>query len=182
LKVEWGIVASRMTILGRWVRWLVRKTLSLFKWNFLQILEGLIKFGHLSIKTKLVSFLVLSASIILVLSLSVITPKTENNLLSPPLAPVPALRSSHTHKEDRVYTIQIAAVISSKQADKFVRNLEKTGVEGLYVVKAIRRSGGYWYKIRAGQFPLKKQASVYANRLVDSNIIKNYFLIALPKN
>ncbi len=182
LKVEWGIVASRMTILGRWVRWLVRKTLSLFKWNFLQILEGLIKFGHLSIKTKLVSFLVLSVSIILVLSLSVITPKTENNLLSPPLAPVPALRSSHTHKEDRVYTIQIAAVISSKQADKFVRNLEKTGVEGLYVVKAIRRSGGYWYKIRAGQFPLKKQASVYANRLVDSNIIKNYFLIALPKN
>ncbi|MFP6638211.1 MAG: SPOR domain-containing protein, partial [Nitrospinaceae bacterium] len=79
------------------------------------------------------------------------------------------------------YTIQIAAVISAKQADKLVRNLEKTGVEGLYVVKAIRRSGGYWYKIRAGQFPLKKQASVYANRLVDSNIIKNYFLIALPK-
>ena len=179
LKVEMGLVASRMTVLGRWGRWLAGKILNGFKWILLQVLEGLIRFGDLSLKAKLVSFSVVSVSIILVLGFSELTSKKKNN--RPYLTLIPGLKPSQTKKEDLVYTIQIAAVISAKQADKLIRNFKKRGVEGLYVVKAIRRPGGQWYKIRAGQFSSKNQASAYANRLVDSNSIKNYFLISLPK-
>ena len=182
LKVEMGLVASRMTVLGRWGRWLAGKILNGFKWILLQVLEGLIRFGDLSLKAKLVSFSVVSVSIILVLGFSELTSTSKNNQLPAHLTSIPGLKSSQAKKEDRVYTIQIAAVISAKQADKLIRNLKKRGVEGLYVVKAIRRPGGQWYKIRAGQFSSKNQASAYANRLVDSNSIKNYFLISLPKN
>jgi hypothetical protein len=182
LKVEMGLVASRMTIVGSWLRWLARKILNIFKWVLLQILEGLIQFGQLPFKVKLISFSVLSVSIILVLSFSEMTSKVKENPLSPPRVTIPPPQTPRAKSEDRVYTIQIAAVISAKQADKLIRNLKKKGVEGLYVVKVVRRTGGHWYKIRAGQFPLKKQASAYANRLVDSNSIKNYFLISLPKN
>ena len=180
LKVEIGLVASRMTVLGRWGRWLAGKILNGFKWILLQVLEGLIRFGHLSLRAKLVSFSVVSVSIILVLGFSELTSKNKNN--RPYLTLIPGSKPSQTKKEDRVYTIQIAAVISAKQADKLIRNFKKRGVEGLYVVKTIRRSGGHWYKIRAGQFSSENQASAYANRLVDSNSIKNYFLISLPKN
>jgi hypothetical protein len=180
LKVEMGLVASRITILGNGSRWLARNIFNIFKWILLQILEGLIQFGNLSFKAKLVSFSVLSVSIILILSFREMTSKIDNNPPLPPLTSTPPSNSSKA-KKDRVYTIQIAAVISAKQADKLIRNLKKKGVEGLYVVKAVRRSGGHWYKIRAGQFPLKNQASAYANRLVDSNGIKNYFIISLPK-
>ena len=179
LKVEMGLVASRMKILGSWGRWLARKILMGCKWILLQVLEGFIRFGYLSFRAKLISFSLLSVSIILILSLSELTLKNKQDLPSPPS--VTEAKSSQVKKEDRVYTIQIAAVISAKQADKMIRSLKKKGVEGLYVVKASRRSGGYWYKIRAGQFLLKNQASAYANRLVDSNSIKNYFLISLPK-
>ncbi len=179
LKVEMGLVASRMTVLGRVGRWLVGKILSGFKWILLQVLEGLIRFGHLSLRAKLVSFSVVSVSIILVLGFSELT--YNNNQPPAYLTSILGSKTSQAKKEDRVYTIQIGAVISAKQADKLIRNLKKRGVEGLYVVKAIRRSGGHWYKIRAGQFSSKNQASAYANRLVDSNSIKNYFLISLPK-
>lgn len=180
LKVEMGLVAGRMTLLRKGLGWGGRKVLSGFKWILLQVLEGLIKFGYLSLRAKLVSFAVLSVSIMLVLSFSEVVSKNKDNLSS--LTSIPASKLPQAKKEDRVYTIQIAAVISAKQADKMIRRLKKKGVEGLYVVKAIRRSGGHWYKIRAGQFPAKDQASAYANRLVDSKSIKNYFVISLPKN
>jgi hypothetical protein len=182
LKIDMGLAASRMSILGNGIRWLGRKTLNIFKWIFLQFLEGLIQFGNLSFKTKLVSFSILSVSIILILSFNEMNSEVEDKSLSPAMALVPPSKSSQDKTEDRVFTIQIAAVISAKQADKLIRKLKKKGVEGLYVVKAVRRSGGNWYKIRAGQFPSKSQASAYANRLVDSKAIKNYFLISLPKN
>ena len=118
----------------------------------------------------------------MVLGFSELTSNNQNNQPPAHLTSIPGSKPTQAKKEDRVYTIQIAAVISAKQADQLIRNLKKRGVEGLYVVKATRRSGGHWYKIRAGQFSSKNQASAYANRLVDSNFIKNYFLISLPKN
>ncbi|MBT3922606.1 MAG: SPOR domain-containing protein [Nitrospina sp.] len=181
LKVEMGLVASRLKILGSWGRWLTRKILRVCKWILLQVLEGFIRFGYLPFRAKLISFSILSISIILILSLSELTLKNKKDLSPPPFASVAEPKSSQVKKEDRVYTIQIAAVNSAKQADKMIRSLKKKGVEGLYVVKTSRRSGGHWYKIRAGQFFLKNQASAHANRLVDSNSIKNYFLISLPK-
>ena len=180
LKVEMGLVASRMTILGSWARWLARKILNIFKWVFLQMLEGIIQFSHLSFKTKLVSFSIFSVSIILILSFREVATKAEIDFSS--MITIQKTILSQSINSDRVHTIQIAAVISAKQADKLIRKLKKKGVEGLYVVKAVRRSGGHWYKIRAGKFPLKNQASTYANQLVASDSIKNYFLISLPKS
>ncbi len=178
LKVEMGLVASRMTVVGRGGRWLACKILSGLKWMLLRGLDGLIRFGDFPLRAKLISFAVLSVSIMLVLSFSEVTLKNR----IPSLTALPTAKSSQTKKDDRVFTIQIAAVISAKQADKMIRNLKKKKVEGLYVVKAKRRSGGHWYKIRTGKFPSKGQASAYANRLVDSKSIKNYFVISLPKN
>jgi hypothetical protein len=175
LKVEMGLVTSRMTLVARGGSWLARKILGAFKWLLLQALEGLIRFGKFSLRTKLISFAALSVAIMLILSFVVLKNK------SPSLPALPAAKSSQTKKEDRVYTIQIAAVISAKQADKMIRNIKKKKVEGLYVVKAKRRSGGHWYKIRTGKFSSKAQASAYANRLVDAKAIKNYFVISLPK-
>ncbi|MBC8287982.1 MAG: SPOR domain-containing protein, partial [Nitrospinae bacterium] len=159
-----------------------RKILGGFKWIFLQVLEGLIKFGTLSLRAKLISFAALSVSIMLVLGFSEWVPKNQDNLSTASSSLIPRSKPSPTKIEDRVFTVQIAAVISAKQADTMIRRLKKKGVEGLYVVKSDRRAGGKWYKIRAGQFPSKDQASAYANRLVDSKSIKNYFVISLPKN
>jgi len=182
LKVEMGLVAGRMTTLRRGFGWLTRKILIGFKWILLQVLEGLIQFGQLSLRAKLVSFAVLSVSIMLVLGFSELVSKNEDKLSLSSLTSMSASKLAQTKKEDRVYTIQIAAVISAKQADRMIRRLKKKGVKGLYVVKAVRRAGGHWYKIRVGQFPAKDQAGAHANRLVDSKSIKNYFLISLPKN
>jgi hypothetical protein len=181
LKVEMGLVASRMSILVGWARWGGQKIFNAIKWIFLQVLEGFIRFGHLPLKAKLVSFLVLSVSIILVLSFSELASKNMMSQAPTPLTSPLGSKTGSAKKEDRVYTVQVAAVISAKQADKLIRNLKKHGVKELYVVKAIRRSGGHWYKIRAGQFTSKKQASTYGNQLVDSKSIKNYFIISLPK-
>ena len=182
LKMEMGLIAGRMTIIGRSVNWLVRIFLMLSKRVLLQVLDGLIKFGYLSLRAKLITFAVLSVSIILALGFSELVLKNPGNLS-------PSFRSSMFTSKlsqkiigDRVYTVQIAAVISAIQADTMIRRLKKKGVEGLYVVKATQRAGGYWYKIRAGHFNSKDQATSYANRLVDSKSIKNYFVISLLKN
>lgn len=181
LKVEMGLVAGRMTILMKGVSWLGQKLLLGFKWVLLQILEGLIRFGGLSLRAKLISFAVLSVSIILALGFNQLTSKTGNALSPTPSINIPEPKSSQAKNGDRVFTVQLAAVISAKQADKMIRRLKKKGIEGLYVVKTVRRAGGHWYKIRVGRFTSKDQASAYANRLVDSKIFKNYFVISLPK-
>ena len=182
LKVEMGLVAGRMTILMKGVNWLGHKILVGIKWVLLQVLEGLIKFGTLSLRAKLISFAVLSISIMQVLGFSELASKDKKNLSALSSAMMLKLKASKAKKEDRVFTVQIAAVISANQANKIIRSLKKKGVEGLYVVKDVRRGGGHWYKIRAGQFLSKDQARAYANRLVDSKFFKNYFVISFPKN
>jgi hypothetical protein len=182
LKVEMGLVAGRMTILMQGVGWLSRKILHGFKWILLRVLDGLINFGKFSLRGKLICFVVLSVSIMLALGFSELVSKNKDNLPPALSTALPVPKAVKAKKDDRVFTVQIAAVVSANQADKMVRRLKKKGVEGLYVVKAVRRAGGHWYKIRIGQFPSKEQAGAYANRLVDSRSIKNYFVISLPKN
>ena len=181
LKLEMGLVAGRITLLMKGFNWLGQKLLAVIKWFLLQALEGLIRFGGLSLRAKLISFAVLSASIIIVLGFNELILK--NSGVQSPAISLNILKSktSKAKKEDRIFTVQIGAVISAKQADKMIRRLKKKGVEGLYVIKTGRRDGGRWYKIRVGRYSSKDQASAYANRLVDSKSIKNYFLISLPQ-
>jgi len=42
-------------------------------------------------------------------------------------------------------------------------------------------AGGNWYKIRVGQFPNAEEAQRFAQSLIDRNIVKNYFILSLPK-
>jgi hypothetical protein len=182
LKVEMGLIAGRMTMLIRSASWLTRIILNGCKWVLVEILEGVIKFGYLSLRAKLIFFSTITISIMLVLGFRDLVSKNPVDLSSKLPVSIRELKSLQTKMEDRIYTVQIAAVISSKQADKVTRRLKKNGVEGLYVVKAVQRAGGHWYKIRVGQFPSKEQASAFANRLVDSKFIKNYFVISYPKN
>jgi hypothetical protein len=181
LKVEMGLVASRISILGEWGRWGLGVLFKGIKWILLRVLNLLIRFGQLPLRARLISFSVLSVVVILALGLRELTFEKLNSPPPAPLASILGSKVATATKEDRVYTVQIAAVISAKQADKLIRKLKKHGVEGLYVVKAVRRSGGHWYKIRVGKYPSKQQASIYANRLVDLKSIKNYFVISLPK-
>ena len=62
-----------------------------------------------------------------------------------------------------------------------MRSLGKHGVEDAYIVKSKRASGGQWFKIRIGRFDDPNEAKQLANRLVDSKVIKNYFVISLPR-
>ena len=91
------------------------------------------------------------------------------------------IANDSSKEKNRVYTVQIAAVISANQANKLVRKLKGNGLKNLYVVKSKRRSGGHWYKLRVGQFASKSRASEFANRLVADKALKNYFIISLPK-
>ncbi len=181
MKLEMGLMVGRMTIIGRGINWLAHISLMACKRIILQVLEGLIKFGCLSLRGKLISFAVLSIVIILALGLSELVLNNQGNLSVPFRSSILKLKPSKNKIEDKIFTVQIAAVISAKQADTMIGRLKKRGVEDLYIVKGLQRAGGYWYKIRVGHFPLKDDAIAYANRLVDSKVIKNYFVISLPK-
>jgi hypothetical protein len=180
LKIKVGLVSGRIKILEKGASWITKIILRGCKWIVFQILESLIKFGFLTLKAKIIIFSVFSILIMMVLVFSGLVLKHQNNSSLALLSSMPISKSSQ-EMEDRVFTVQIAAVISSKQAEAMILRLKKKGIKGLYVVKAVQRAGGYWYKIRAGQFSSKDQASAYANRLVDSKLIKNYFVISLPK-
>ena len=170
-----------MITIRRCINWFARIILIVGKRILLQILEGFIKFGCLSLRTKLITFSVLSVSIILTLGLNELVLKNQDNLSAPFPSSLLKLKASQKKIEDNIFTVQIAAVTSAKQAEKTIERLKKRDVDSLYIVKSLQRAGGYWYKIRVGHFTSKDQAIAYANRLVDSKSIKNYFVISLPK-
>ncbi|MEE9258676.1 MAG: SPOR domain-containing protein [Nitrospinaceae bacterium] len=145
-------------------------------------LDSFIAFGRLSLSGKLISLAALFMVLLLGVSYKEWYDQRQEQALSPELSEgrerlVPA----NAPGIPKVYTVQVAAVTSPKQAERLVRSLKRRGIEGLYVVKSERTSGGSWYKIRFGRFDVKEQAGKLANRLINEKVIKNYFLIALPK-
>ena len=182
MKLDMGLMVGRMKIIRRGLKWLAQIFLIAGKRIFLHVLEGLIKFGCLSLRAKLISFVVLSVATILTLGLNELVLKNQSKSSSQFSSSILSLNPSQKQIKDKVYTVQIAAVISAKQADIMIGRLKNRGVKGLYIAKALQRAGGYWYKIRVGRFPSRDQAIAYANWLVDSKFIKNYFVISLPKN
>jgi septal ring-binding cell division protein DamX len=94
---------------------------------------------------------------------------------------VVAPAKTSVNQRNKIHTIQVAAVTSSRQAKRLVSALKKKGVKGLYTIKAKRKSGGTWYKIRAGQFDSKEDARKFANHLMESKAIKNYFVISFSR-
>ena len=82
----------------------------------------------------------------------------------------------------KVYTLQVAAFTSSKQARTLINSLRKKGVRDVYQMKTKRKSGETWYKIRVGRFDSNENARRSANQLINQKSIKNYFIIPLPIN
>jgi hypothetical protein len=182
LKVEMGLVASKVSLLWDGLVWSVRVIKNIGKWMLLRALDGAYGFGKLPLKIKLGSFVTILVFILIGLGFKeiwfpvkglgdFISQKESSN----------ATGSSKSKEDNRVYTVQIAAVVSAKQANKLVRRLKGKGVKDLYIVKSKRRSGGHWYKLRVGRFALKNKASEFANQLVAAKTVKNYFVISLPK-
>jgi hypothetical protein len=104
------------------------------------------------------------------------TQQTPVVVAPPPVAPTPP-RASHT--PGIFYTVQVAAIPSQDQANKIMAKLSANGVEGLYVVRAAREKGGYWYKVRTKKFPRREQAVSFADDLVARKLVHNYFIFSI---
>jgi len=182
LKIEMGLVASKVSLVWGGLAWSARVIKYIGKWMLLLALDGAYWFGKLSLKIKLGSFATLLLFIIICLGFMEIgfPNKGQGDFVSQ-REPSVATDLSASKEDNRVYTVQIAAVISAEQANKLVRRLKGKGVKDLYIVKSKRRSGGHWYKLRVGQFVSKSRASEFANQLVAAKTVKNYFIISLPK-
>lgn len=182
LQVEMGLVASKVSLLWKGLKWFGAVFIKLGKWVLLKALDAVCLFGNLPLKTKLTSFLVFSIFVIAALSFDqtpVSISKTETK--GPKQEEIAVPKPSKGKNEGRIYTVQIGAVISAKQANRMVAKLKKKKVKNLYVVKSKRSSGGHWYKLRAGRFASEKDAGDFANQLVAAKTIKNYFIISLPR-
>jgi len=182
LKLEMGLVASKASLIWKVFVWLALLIRNIGKWVLLRFLEGAYLFGNLSLKKKLISFAI--ASILIVVGISFKELWFPNAGLRQDMVQgnhTVSSESTERKKENRIYSVQIAAVNSAKQANKMLLKLKKKNIENLYVVKSKRRSGGHWYKLRVGRFSSKNQASEFANRLVATKTIKNYFIISMPQ-
>ena len=152
------------------------------KWVILKLLDGAYLFGNLSLKKKLASFTIFSTFIIVGVSFKEVWfSKSDQSKDIFQGSHIVSSESKGEETENRIYTVQIAAVNSAKQANKLVLQLKRKKIEKLYVVKSRQRSGGHWYKLRVGRFSSKIKASEFANRLVADKTIKNYFIISMPK-
>ena len=182
LKVEMVLVASKISLLWKGIAWLGIRLSRAGKWVLLKILDGAYLFGELSFKKRFVSFaivLILIVGLISFKELWLTMPDQRKKIfLDDSVVPKKMIGGKN---ENRVFTVQIAAVNSAAQANKMVERLKKKKIEDLYVVKSKRRSGGHWYKLRVGKFSSKSEASAFASQLVAAKTVKTYFIISMPK-
>ena len=152
------------------------------KWVLLKILDGAYLFGKLPFRKKFTTFGLISIFIVIGMSFKEVwSPNFGQGKGAFQISPMVAKGSIENKKGTRVFTVQIAAVTSAKQANKLVEKLKRKNIENLYITKSKRRSGGLWYKLRVGQFSSKNKASEFANQLIASKKVKNYFIISMPK-
>tara|TARA_Y100000758_G_scaffold281033_1_gene228365 strand:- start:307 stop:813 length:507 start_codon:yes stop_codon:yes gene_type:complete len=152
------------------------------KWVLLKILDGAYLFGNLSFKKKFTTFAIVSIFIVIGVSFKEVwSPNYGQGKDIFQGSSVISSGSIERKKGSRVFTVQIAAVDSAKEANKLVEKLKRKNIENLYVVKSKRSQGGHWFKLRVGKFSSKIKASEFANQLIASKKVKNYFIISMPK-
>jgi len=183
LKVRLGIQKSLFQKLGDGFFWISRLFQGLGRKIFLKVIDGLILFGKARLWVKLVSIPLLGLLVLAGLGLLewratrdeiVVDQKPRTRAVAPVPKPIAT-------KPNKVTSIQIAAVTSSKQANRLIKSLKRKGVEKIFIVKSAQQAGGSWYKIRVGPFDKKSAALQVAKRLKDENLIKNYFLVSTNK-
>ncbi|MCH8157356.1 MAG: SPOR domain-containing protein [Nitrospinae bacterium] len=149
----------------------------------LKVLDGVVAFGRLDLRTRFIALLVVVVLLITGLSYRGWQAQREEAArLEQEAQDHQAGRIPGGKPELKIHTLQVAAFTSSKQAERLTRSLQKKGVRGTYMVKSNRKTGGSWYKIRVGRFDSKEEARQFASQLIDQKTIRNYFIISLPVN
>jgi len=182
LKVEIGLAATKTSLIVKGIVWFGLGLRNSGKWMLLKALHGAYLFGNLSFKKKFIAFAIASLFIVVGVGFKEVwSPNYGKGKDVFRGSPMTSNVSIESKKDSRVFTVQIAAVDSAKEANKLVEKLKRKNIENLYIVKSKRRSGGHWFKLRVGKFSSKIKASEFANQLIASKKVKNYFITAIPK-
>ena len=72
------------------------------------------------------------------------------------------------------FTIQVAAYLKQKYADRYVDVLKKKGIDA--IVKKVGGGGKTWFVVRVSEFIDKKSATAYGQKLVQQKIIDDFFV------
>ncbi|MCD4722887.1 MAG: SPOR domain-containing protein [Desulfobacula sp.] len=72
------------------------------------------------------------------------------------------------------FTIQVAAYLKQKHADRYVDILKKKGIDA--IVKKVDGGGKTWFVVRVSEFIDKKSATAYGRKLVQQKIIDDFFV------
>ena len=179
LKIEMGLVASKVSVLWKGLKWFAVVFKNFGRWFLIKVLDIFYRFGRLSLRIKLGSFVVISILVVVVIISQELSRTVKSNRSKELFA---VSKSSKVSKKNSLYTVQIAAFLYKKQAKSLMVKLMKKKVKDLYLEKSRRNSAaGYWYKVRAGKFSSESEARDFANRMVAATTVKNYFIISLPK-
>ena len=183
LKVKLGLKQSPLRWLWNGILWVGRGIKRLARALLLKVIDGVIGFGQARLWVKLVSISVVGMLILAGLGLFELKTGKEEVVVKQPVVPAlpPTTLTPVVAKDDKVHSIQIGAVTSSKMANRFIKSLNKKGVKEIFIVKSKRRAGGSWYKIRVGPFDQKDEALKMAGRLIDEKLVKNYFIVSTPR-
>ncbi len=180
LKVRMGLAKSFSEYFGDGLRGLFNIIRSLAQLLVLRFLDGLVAFGRLSLKTRIIAVSV--CVILLMAGLGFRDWKIQQEHAA--RAELGKKRVAEGKglgrgKGVKIHTLQVAAFTSSKQASRLVDSLTQKGIKNVYQVKSKNKSGGNWYKIRIGRFDSKEDARRLASQLIGQKSIKNYFIISL---
>ena len=177
-----GFFPTKTSLIVKGIVWFGLGLRNSGKWMLLKALHGAYLFGNLSFKNKFTAFAIASLFIVIGVGFKEVwSPNYGKGKDVFRGSPMTSNGSIESKKDSRVFTVQIAAVDSAKQANKLVEKLKRKNIENLYIVKSKRRSGGHWFKLRVGEFSSKIKASEFANQLIASKKVKNYFITAMPK-
>lgn len=173
LKVYTGLSPTFWQVVGKKVAGLGGGVFNLIKKVIFKMFDGLNIMGGMNTATKLI----LAGLIFGGMYFAAVT--VDWKALMPASQPVPTVAPEKAEVPlVKVFTLQVAAVKSKKQADAAVGKLKKKKVKDVYVVKIPRKEGGFWYKVRVGKFRERAMAEKIAAILMNQKKIRSYFIIA----
>ena len=182
LKVEIGLAATKTSLIVKGIIWFGLGLRNSGKWMLLKTLHGAYLFGNLSFKKKFTTFFIFSILIMIGMSFKEVwAPNFGQGKDVFQRSPIVHNESIKSEKGNRVFAVQVGAVSSVKEANKLVEKLKRKNIKNVYIVKSKRRQGGLWYKLRVGKFSSRNKASEFANQLIASKKVKNYFITVIPK-
>ena len=177
LKVYTGLSPTFWQVVGKKIEGLGGGVFTMIKKVVFKIFDGLNFMGGMNTAVKLI----LTGLFLGGMYYAAVTVDWKA-LMPASQPPVPTIPPEETAVPTvKVFTLQVAAVKSKKDADATVRKLKKKKVENVYVVKIPRTEGGFWYKVRAGKFREREVAEQVAAILMKQKKIRSYFIIALEE-